>query len=414
MKVLLVNPVRQKMMPVHIPVRLGVLYSIGEMLGEQLSLGDLDAHREDDSPEAIRRDLKLAEWDLIHFSVDFDQYKHFRQIAPIFRKQLPNVAMSASGEVVDNLPRQFMKLNSEVDVVIFGNQERAFTELMARVEHKRWELVPCSAYRDKEEILLTDRLDYGTEDVQGLPFPAYGYIPLDVYWHFSAIFPFSSEAMTCKRRLSFLWERGNVRPGVDRAIENIRYCAFRYRIDFANILDKGFMADRKWLDMFLERYMEEELNEVVPFSCVADPKTVTDSGLIRSLKDAGCKFVELSLKGDNELVKGAVDSLTKVGINAHLTTEIGKPEQTFKDILDLTDFISKSKWGVDVNLFRQMPSDDWKDASYLEKYLEDYADPNPRVHFSKFDFGSLLAIQRLVQAKDVDKLRELGSFHTWS
>lgn len=410
------NPVAQKLFPLHIPIKMGVLYGIGEMLGEQLSLGDLNAHRQDDSPEAIRRDLKLAEWDLIHFSVEFDQYKQFKRILPIFRKQLPNVVMSAGGEVVDRLPRQFMKLNPEIDVAIFGNQERAFTDLLVnKVEHRRWDLVPGAAYRNKEEILLTDPLNYTPEELHALPFPAYAYVPLEIYWQFSAALPFSSEAMGCKRRLSFLWERGDVRPGVERAIENVRYCAFRYRIDFANFLDKGFMANRKWLDMFLEQYLEEELNEVVPFSCVANPKTIAgDSGLVRSLKDAGCKFVELSLEGDNELVKAAVDSLTKLGINAHLSTEIGRPKETFEDIVQLTDFISKNKWGVDVNIFREIPGDGWKDSDFLEKYLNDFADPNPRIHFSKFDFGSLLTIQRLVQAKDVDKLRELGSLHTWS
>lgn len=427
MKLLLINPViGTDQLPVHIPVRPARLAKIAEMLGHQVGLGDLNLHRETANVESYRAELKRAEWDAFYIHCDHAQYRGMKGILGVIRKMHAQKPVITGGSLVKDAAENVLIQNPEITVAIRDGLEIAFKDVLwACTNGRRWDEIPNILYSDphlERGFAATQSLKtILREESNAAPPPGYSLIDLDNYFRFSGI-PFCPESAASKHRLGFAWDIDGFLPDPEIAVDQVYAAGFRYRVDFANMLDESFMADPRWVEKFCDEYIERDINAVIPWGCIGNSETMAnDPSIIRPLIDASCRYIELKIctrpdePATYSLDQRVIDEVaSKSGmIVLRCKTDIGLPCEGIDGILEKLQFCIKNKLDVEPVIAR--PDMQAVDSGDFEPTALSLSDPTSPMYASRvFDFGDLLALRSLFATKDMKSILQLSHLKHWT
>lgn len=339
-KILLIHPqIRER--AEHAPFGLLQIAAVSDALGHQVAVLDLNAHRI--GLDAFRQEVRLDEWDVCGISALSSQYKYVKPLLPIIRKERPNTLIVGGGGCFSSQPREMLRWNKELDVIVVGEGENTWIELLDVVYSKRFSEVRGLAYRDEDgRVELTEprpligMKDSGLfENLDDLPFPAWELAPVEIYLQNSQL-PLCPETMRIGlRRISITHERGcpyqcrfcshllqscsdmsrvygrkivgpNMRwQSAEYVVRHIKYLRQKYCVNFVSILDENFLVNTKRSLEFADLMEKEGLSGLVRFGVLGHANTVKPE-VISKLKDVGLAYVSIGAESADQRVLNAL------------------------------------------------------------------------------------------------------------
>jgi len=392
MKLLLVHPpIRLTEPPSHAPFGALQIAAVADALGHQVAVLDLNAFRI--GIDAFRQEIRADKWDLVGISALSSQYQFVKQLLPVIREEHPDALIVGGGGGFSAQAEEWLRWLPELDVIVVGEGENTFVELLDVVYSKRFSEVRGLAYRDeKGEIKLTEPRpfigmpDSGIfETLDDLPYPAWELAPVEVYLQNSRI-PLCPQTMNPQlRRLSITHERGcpmdcrfcfhcamsarDLRriykrkfegwpvirfPSAKYVVEHIKLLRMKYAINFVSMLDENFLANKKRCFEFADLMEKEGLAGLVKFGVLGHPANA-DPQVILRLRDVGLTYISFGAENANqhilnllnkkstvEQIQNAIDICIKCEVYP-ITTWMISPEDTPETVLNTIRFWKRNQ-----------------------------------------------------------------------
>ena len=170
---------------------------------------DLNAHRV--SLQVAAQEIAIDDYDIIGIGGLSSQYQDIRNILPVCRQIHPDALIVAGGGFVTYMPDKMLRLRPEIDIIVIGEGEETWKDLLKAAPKKDFSGVKGIAYRNEDgDIIYTEPRPL-ISDIDILPYPAYDLMELDVYSeHYDLCY--SEESLHSKRKISIITERGCPRP----------------------------------------------------------------------------------------------------------------------------------------------------------------------------------------------------------
>ncbi len=247
-----------------------------------------------------------------------------------------------------------------VDVVVVGEGERTFVELLGRLKAAGWQadtrlddlpglaLPPSDG---KGAIRRTPERPH-IADLDSLPFPARDLVDVDRYqaaWR--AAHGFSSLSVIAGRGCPYgctwcqksVFGRSYRMRSPDSVAEEMRQIKVRYNPDQIRVVDDVLGVDRRWIRKWHDALLA--LDAVIPFEALSRVDLVDDE-LLRLLREAGCRRLAFGAESGSQRVLDAMHKGTTVeqvykaallcrahGIETYFYIMLGYPGEEWEDIL---------------------------------------------------------------------------------
>ena len=397
MKVLLINPpVRQRQTPQDIPVGLAMIASVTKQEGHKIAFLDLNANRV--PLQVAAEEIMLDDYDIIGIGGLSSQYKDIKNILPICRQIHPDALIVAGGGFVTYMPDKMLRLRQELDVIIIGEGEETWADLLREGSHGDFSKVKGIAFKDNNgKIIFTEPRPL-IKDMDTLPYPAYELLDLDKYSE-NYQFCLSEELLSTKRKIHMITERGCPRQctfcthnGMSRwdqivsigkekvrelddefgfqqiarfnspkfVVKHLKFLTEQYNLGYVFIADENLTSNRKRTIELCNLMIKEGLPNKVKWGTAGDAASVDDD-VIALMKKAGCTFISYGGESASDKVlkydiqKGttrknnqdAVDIMKRQGMEPIMTFMLGNPHEDVNDILETTDFFIKNNLSCD-------------------------------------------------------------------
>lgn len=299
-KVLLINPiVREEDVPKHIPYGIALLAAIADKKGHQVQIFDANAWRVGD--EVLRQVINADDWDVIGVGGLITTYAHVKRICRIVKEERPKSFLVLGGGVLTSMPREIMTWIPQIDLGVVGEAFVTFPVVLEKIDARDYNFSETLGvcFRDGSGNPHLTKVRPNILDLDCLPYPAWDFLPLDIYFENSQGL-FSEEIFTSKKRMDingslgcnlvcrYCWHLGTTGDMVIEPDEkgendvrfsygrNIRYHSPRYivdmvktlvskhGIDFASFIDENMMtmhvfSKQKWLFELSELWIKEGL-----------------------------------------------------------------------------------------------------------------------------------------------------------
>ena len=433
MKVLLINPpVRQRQVPQEIPVGLAMIASITQQEGHQIAFLDLNANRV--PLQIAAQEIAIDDYDIIGIGGLSSQYKDIRRILPVCKQIHSDALIVAGGGFVTYMPDRMLRIRPEIDIVVIGEGEETWKEILKVDPDGDFSAIKGIAYRDNTgQIVFTEPRPL-IPDIDVLPYPAYELLDLDLYSENYALC-YSEESLNTRRKTHIITERGCPRQctfcthngmsrwdqvvaiGKDKVreldkdfgfqqiarfnspeytLKHMLYLHEKFNEGYIYLADENMTSNRKRTIELCNLMIENDLPSKLHWGTAGDAASVDDN-LINLMRKAGCTFITFGgesasdkvLKYDiqkgttRQMNQNAIDIMKRQGMEPIMTFMLGNPHEDINDILETTDFFVKNNLACDPFICTPYPG---------TKLFLDYEDQI----LEQFD-------ERLAQVKDLPK-----------
>lgn len=402
----------------------------------KFQLYDANAHRIDDVQtgdlSGLVEVLESDDYDAVAIGGLITAYKYIKQAVKLVRRDT-DAAIIAGGGFLSAIPEDMMRLLPEIDIGIIGEAYQTVPELLETLENNSpVEDVKGVIYRNGIKCLQRSPPRPLIPDLDWLPYPAYDYAPLDIYFKNSSIL-MSKESMNAKRRLDVCFSLGcpfqckycwdlaitsntvhNGRPAKHTlhrhhspkyVADLIKYLLDKYQVDFFSWLDENIVAHDAqtgftWLKEIAEelekRYLLPEQREQGGITKPIYHGGTSHPGLVKrdtlkTMKRIGFTYLDYGLESfDPAILKGlgkgstpqrnieAVAMTLEEGIEPIPNQIIGFPDETWDSINRMLDAWEQTGIISKPFLATPYPGSEWFETyrkDILQQYngsLEDY------------------------------------------
>lgn len=245
--------------------------------------------------------------DLVAYSMLSTEAGAFRRVTEQIKARYPKLPIIAGGPHPTYFPQ--MIDDWPLDAIVVGEGDAAIVEVVAAMEQGR-DYSELANVHTRERKNPIGRL---IDDLDTLPHPdrelvhhriPLKYTPMKSFMAtrgcpFSCSYCFNNAYKELYRGLGRMVRRRSVEHLIQE-IEQVKAC---YPLKFVRFGDDVFVAKQdEWLEEFKEKY-RARVN--LPFYCLIRPNLVKEP-IIRSLKEAGCHSVSMSLETGNEALRNEV------------------------------------------------------------------------------------------------------------
>ena len=395
MKVLLINPpVRQRQEPSDIPIGLGNIAAITRDEGHHIAFLDLNANR---VPLQVAADeIAIDDYDIIGIGGLSSQYKEIKTILPVCRQIHPDALIVAGGGFVTYMPDKMLQLRPEIDVIVIGEGEETWKDILKEGPHGDFAKVKGIAYRSENGKIIYTEPRPLISDIDKIPYPAYELLDLDKY---GKNYVYADTGGTNMRKSNIVTERGCPRQctfcthnGMSRwdqivsvgkekvreldddfgfqqiarfnspqyVVDHMLYLVEKFNMEYVFIADENLTSNRKRTIELCNLMIEKGLPSKVKWGTAGDAASVDDD-IISLMKKAGCTFITYGGESASDKVlkydiqKGttrknnqdAVDMMKRQGMEPLMTFMLGNPNENIDDILETTDFFIQNNLSCD-------------------------------------------------------------------
>lgn len=371
--VIIVPPLRRKV-SFYPPFGALSIIACVETEGHKAHLLDLDAHR-CNYKKTIEQIAKFSP-DVIGISaVVATSYKYVKEISYLIKQNMPNAiivvggGLAAAGGTLLN--------NSAVDVLVEGEGEVTFKELLKRIENKEsYENVAGIIFKRKNQIIKNPPREL-IPDLDILPFPDYGRLDLSKY--ILNIHEFLKD-YGCPEKIDFRVTDANRNPNFLRIIISrgcVNRCTFCYRhmpgvrihslkyigdliehvktkynLGHISFGDECFGPTKRWLWSFIEMLRQRKFD--LTFHITGMRVNAVDLEIMKALKELGVWHIQFGFESGSQKILNIMEKHTttkqnmevvklagQVGINTIPFIIIGYPGETTETIYETLDFLKK-------------------------------------------------------------------------
>lgn len=245
----------------------------------------------------------------------------------------------------------------EVDFLVFGEGELAFTELLQKInDYDKLKKVKGLVFEYKKRVINTGFQGF-IEDLDSLPFPARHLTPYKKYFSLIAKYNPITTMMTsrgCPHRCLFCHRphMGKIfrARSAENVVEEIEDCV---SMDIREILiyDDTFNVDRQRVLDICKLIKERGIDICFDIRARVDR---IDKAMLQALKEAGCARIHYGIESANQRIldilrkditveqaERAIKMTKHIGIETLAYFMIGNPTETKKEILNTIEFAKK-------------------------------------------------------------------------
>ncbi len=362
MKALFLNPRTASSFP-QPPLGLALLAAIAEKSGAEAQI--IDGNAAKIIPCVLNNAVKDSGF--VCLGAMTSNLKASFALAREIKKANPNARIIFGGPHATILPKQTLKECPSLDIVVKGEGEETFEELLGSTAKNNLEKIKGICFRKGKKILETpDRPP--VKDLDSLPYPAYHLLPIKSYRPFpphGRKLPFMTMLTSrgCPFRCIYCSKPvfGNRfrSQSPKRVVEEILFLKERFGIKEIMFYDDSFTLDQKRAAELCKLIIQNKIG--IPWSCETRVNLV-NSGLLRQMKQAGCYMISYGVESGSqkilenlkkditiEQVEKAFAETKKAGIKTVAYFMLGSPGET-QETIDSTIQFSK-KIGADFAQF---------------------------------------------------------------
>ncbi|MGC8497296.1 MAG: B12-binding domain-containing radical SAM protein [Thermoplasmata archaeon] len=336
------------------PLGLAYLASVARVKGHDAKI--VDSLVENLTFEELRKIMEQYSPDMVAITSTTSMIPDAYDVAKIAKDISNGTVTVIGGPHVTFVPEQTLQESPDIDYVVKGEGEIAFSGLLDALEKKTdYKEIRGIAYR-KGNGIMNNTQETLISDVDSIPEPSWDLLPMDKYeidnTQFGTIMtsrgcPYN--CIFCSSSLQFgkQW-RGH---SVERVIDELKTLRYKYNKRDIEFLDDTFTLNMKRAIELTERIYKEGID--IRWSASARVNLFNED-IAKSMKKAGAHTVYFGIESGSQKIldfigKGITLDLAKSSVrkanNAELNTLgsfiIGFPDDTVKDIKTTIKF-SKS------------------------------------------------------------------------
>ena len=121
--------------------------------------------------------------DIIGFSCMFShEFPIYKNLINIIKKDFPNSLIVAGGEHITGLPELSLKECKGLDIIVLGEGEEVFIELIENYEDGKLNEISGIGYKEKNGEIKINSRNARIKDINTIKKPAWHLVPLEKYW----------------------------------------------------------------------------------------------------------------------------------------------------------------------------------------------------------------------------------------
>jgi radical SAM superfamily enzyme YgiQ (UPF0313 family) len=325
--------------PLSFSPALQIISAVLKKEGHIVTLTHINKDMIPNEDKDIMEDIIKNNPDLIGFTSTSFEYNRVNELAGIIKNVL-NIPIILGGVHATISTEDFK--DSNFDAFIVGEGEKIIVDIAnGKVEPKG--ILYGESTRDLNELPF---FDWDLFDSKKIIESKNGWLDINL----SRGCPFKC-AFCCNDILNKIKKISYTRRrNVDNSINEILYVMSRFNVSVISFLDDEFLADRKWLLEFLNRFIKEIK---LTFKIEARVDTF-DEDKAKLLKKSGCIEIQFGVESGSEKVREflykritdqdieeAFNLCRKYKINTYAYIMIGIPIETEEDLEETFIFLSK-------------------------------------------------------------------------
>lgn len=325
----------------------GINTDIVDALASNLSVGDIIKKIGESKPKVIG----LSAITPIFFRAV--------QIAKAIKKRFPHLMILIGGHHVTIMPKQIMKENKCVDLLVYGEGELTLLEIMEKYKKSNFKIksflsndkllskIEGICFRKKGKVIITKKREL-IKNIDFLPFPARHLLPMNKYIplpnqykkypvvHMVIIRGCPFNCSFCSNNSVF---GRKVRARSPRkVVDEIKHVIKKYGARDISFWDDMMTFNKKWMMEFCNLLIKEKID--VTWTCYSRVDTV-DEAMLRKMKEAGCWNIFFGYEaGSQELLDNIKKGITldqirktndlckKIGIEVRASFMLALPGET--------------------------------------------------------------------------------------
>ncbi len=276
MKILLIQPyLSRRRIQIHPPLGITHLASCLELEGHNVRI--IDCLAINGKIEDIEKEFKNFKPDIVGISSSTVQIYYVYSIFSLVKRFNPNCLTVIGGPHPSILPRETLSECKYIDVVVRGEGELTFVDLINTFEKKGPDGfcdVRGISFRNEEKI-IENRERGLIEDLDSLPLPAYHLLPMKKYIGKYVTSPTNNSKVSynycnistsrgCPYNCIFcasnaLWGKKLRKKSAERIIEEINLLK-EYNVKIINFTDDTFPIDKKRTKKICELIQKEDID----------------------------------------------------------------------------------------------------------------------------------------------------------
>lgn len=286
------------------------LASIAAFLAQEGHTVDIiDCFAHPDSDNRVRDYVATYQPAFIGFSCTTSSFLDAVRLAEMAREQHPEIVAVFGGAHVSALKEVVLRDYPAVDLVVVGEGEETLAEVVSSGED-RWPQIKGIVYRADGNAIFNGYRE-PIVDLDSLPFPAYDKLEgfpevysLPIFNYPKAPNSSCISSRGCPYACSYcdrsVFRRTFRYNSADYLYRHLMYLRQRFGIRHVNFYDDQFTFNRKRVEEFCQRMIDEPLG--MTFNCAVRAEHI-DPELLHLMKRAGCWMASLGIEsGDEELL----------------------------------------------------------------------------------------------------------------
>ena len=313
MKILLINlPIDKGY--ISLPLGLASIAAYVEENGNKVKI--IDSLALNYSNKDIEKQIKKFDPDIVGMGCTtryvFETYNLFK----IIKKINPNCLTVVGGPHPSVLPEEVLKECPFIDVVVRGEGEVTFSELVDKFEKNQgFEDVLGISFRKDDRIISNSNRPL-IEDLDSLPLPAYHLLPMDKYQCQYKVFNFlipigqlrSSGSISTSRGCpydcifcssSMIWGKKFRMKTPSKVIEQIKILSDKYNMKYIDIIDDTFTVNKNRVLEICNLIKKENIDII--WSCITRVE-LFDQELASLLKSSGCNKIFFGFESGSQKI----------------------------------------------------------------------------------------------------------------
>lgn len=341
-----------------LPLNLGYLAAYVRRERSDYKLSIFDAEALCMSFEDIVKHISAENPDVIGITSSTPGFSNAIKTAQVCKGANSRAWVVLGGIHPSAFPEETVKEES-VDFVVAGEGEITFLELLAALEKKEgFSGIKGLVFKENGRVVRNEPRPL-IEDLDSLPFPARGLMPLNLYQPppTKRVSIFKPTYLTTARGCPFnctycsakvVWQRRYRFRSPENVVNEIEHCIRDFDIREFNFTDELFTANHARVKAFCEEIIKRNLK--IAWVCMSRAGGVSLE-ILKLMKKSGCKEISFGLESGDEAVlkkikkEATIESafksimlVKKSGIKTHasyMLGNIGETPQTIRKTINL-------------------------------------------------------------------------------
>jgi len=350
------------------PLGLGYIAAVLENSGFKVSIVDLTFSK---SFVYLEKELANSNPKLIGISCQTTFAEDAFKATEVCKKVVPDVPVAIGGPHPTILPEQTLK-ESKADIIVKGEGEYTFREIAECIVNSKKSLseIPGLVFLENSKVIDTGERQH-IENLDEIPFPA-RHLFDKRYFEYPEITVIASRGCPfnctfCQPTLRKLFGNKVRLRSPQNVIAEIKYIIKSYGNKTVRFHDDTFTWDKNWVKEFCGLIEKENLRFEWDCKTRVD---VVNRELIRYLKKAGCKRVDLGVESGSQRIlddvlnkKTTIDQIKTAfkicreeGMSTLAYLMVGNPTEEPEDLLQTINLMEEIKSdGVHVSICTPFP-----------------------------------------------------------